>query len=181
VASSKSSLKYFLWAVVAVAVVVLVFHDLIFHGPAPHVKHIDRELKDSPLMNSKGSEVSLFRIIEESKGKKAIVSLWATWCEPCVKELPLLVANKERIEGNDTIVVLVNYDGGLPDKTIPEVLAWLVSQGIRVETYFDFKGQLLESVETDGLPFTFGLGADKKIQWAELGEIDWADKSISVK
>lgn len=122
-------------------------------------------------------------------GKEKIVfSFWATWCEPCVSELKLLQKNKTSLEDQGVSVILVNYDGGIPEKTIPEVKAWLISQDLRLETLFDFNEALLRKFEIYALPFSIGIQAHNsqnnlnngepkifgnQISWGTLGELDW--------
>ena len=113
-------------------------------------------------------------------GKKTIINLWATWCEPCVKEMPQIVKNVARLESENTQVVLVSYDEGVEEKIIAETKAWFVSQKIEMTTFHDFENQILGALRISALPYTIGVGADGKIQWMEMGELDWDSSKISV-
>ncbi|MET0182178.1 MAG: TlpA disulfide reductase family protein, partial [Caulobacterales bacterium] len=44
------------------------------------------------------------------RGKVVLVNLWATWCAPCVTEMPTLGALARRFEGRDFVVVPVSID-----------------------------------------------------------------------
>jgi len=63
---------------------------------------------------SRGQQAELIKLpqlqtlIEEKSNQVKVINFWATWCAPCVKELPLFEAlNKER---EDTKVILVSMD-----------------------------------------------------------------------
>ena len=57
--------------------------------------------------------------LSEQRGKTVVVNLWATWCAPCVKELPLF-DRLLREHGDDTAVLAVHCDPVTED-----VAAWL--------------------------------------------------------
>lgn len=63
---------------------------------------------DVLFMNENGQEVS----IKSLKGKVVFINFWATWCPPCIHEMPSIHKLKERYKGNDHIVFLmVDVDG----------------------------------------------------------------------
>jgi thiol-disulfide isomerase/thioredoxin len=59
-----------------------------------------------PFDDANGKPVDLTRF----RGKVVIVNLWATWCTPCVTEMPTLAALQKRYEGKDLIVVPISVD-----------------------------------------------------------------------
>jgi thiol-disulfide isomerase/thioredoxin len=48
--------------------------------------------------------------LSKFKGKVVVVNVWATWCAPCVVEMPTLAALQKRYEGSDLVVVPVSVD-----------------------------------------------------------------------
>jgi hypothetical protein len=94
-----------------------------------------------------------------------------------LRELPLIQEKQNEYSANGIEFLLINYDGGLPDKTIPEVRAWLTSQRLRLETLFDFKEKLFVELQIVGLPFAMGVNENRKILWTHMGEIDWREPS----
>lgn len=162
-----------------VATVLVIYRDVIFQERPPFESSVNKILPDVSLRSSE-SEQKLFRVLDQSKKKKAVIAMWATWCEPCVRELPMIEASLDKFAKEDTAVILINYDGGAPDKTIPEVKAWLVAHNLKLETYFDFDEKLLQELSVSALPFAVGVSSNRKIEWMELGELDWT-KEVSVK
>ena len=55
-------------------------------------------------------EVVYKRVIASHKGKVLLVDFWATWCSPCLEELPLLVKLEAKYRGKGLSVVTVSCD-----------------------------------------------------------------------
>ncbi len=47
--------------------------------------------------------------LSEMKGKVVVVTFWATWCPPCLKELPVLHVLQQQVSSDRLQVVAVNY------------------------------------------------------------------------
>lgn len=59
-----------------------------------------------PFDDASGKPLDLSRF----RGKVVVVNLWATWCGPCVTEMPTLAALQKRYEGKDLVVVPISVD-----------------------------------------------------------------------
>ena len=55
--------------------------------------------------------------LSEHRGKWVVVNYWATWCPPCLEEIPDLVAFHERHKDKDAVVLGVNYED-LPEEQL---------------------------------------------------------------
>jgi thiol-disulfide isomerase/thioredoxin len=103
------------------------------------------------------------------RGKPLLVNLWATWCGPCVREMPTLDALAEKeADRFRTIVVSQDLKGA-------EVVApFFAKQQFRaLEPYLDTKNVLMAEMETDTLPTTIFYDAQGREQWRVLGAMDW--------
>jgi thiol-disulfide isomerase/thioredoxin len=61
---------------------------------------------DTPFVDAAGKPVRL----SDFKGQVLVVNLWATWCGPCVKEMPTLAALQKAYAGKPVKVVAVSID-----------------------------------------------------------------------
>lgn len=139
--------------------------------PAETVKGVHRDHKGgaapaAPFNDPDGEETS----IADFKGKPTLVNLWATWCAPCVKELPTLDRLARERDGKLNVVA-VSQDMG-PQASVE---AFLKTQKIAVlEAYHDPKMALSGALGPDAvLPTSILYDADGKEVWRYVGELDW--------
>ena len=136
---------------------------------AAPLKGIDRSHKGSlvptmTLADPQGRKLALTSLV----GKPFLVNLWATWCAPCVTELPTL--NKLAASGR-VRVVTVSQDSGEPAK----VAAFLKGKGLaRLEPWIDPQNDLSFHYATGTLPTTVLYDSTGREVWRFVGEHDWA-------
>ena len=106
--------------------------------------------------------------LADFKGKPVLVNLWATWCAPCVKELPTL----DRLARSGGVkVVAVSQD----DAPHASVVAFLQAHHIAtLEPYQDSKMGLSGALGPDTvLPTSILVDASGKEVWRYVGDLDW--------
>jgi len=110
--------------------------------------------------------------IAKFRGVPVLVNLWATWCAPCVKELPTLdkLAASHRVDGQLAIVA-ISQDSG-PQ---PSVDAFLKKLNVHdLGAYHDPKMALSGVIGPDVvLPTTILYDAQGKEVWRYVGDLDW--------
>jgi len=107
--------------------------------------------------------------LESLQGRPVLVNFWATWCPPCVAELPALNNAAKRL-GNDLTLLLISVDRGGRQKALP----FLQDRGIaRPLVGFDPKAALSREMGVRGLPTSFLLSADQSQSWAYVGPREW--------
>jgi thiol-disulfide isomerase/thioredoxin len=102
------------------------------------------------------------------KGKPVLVNLWATWCGPCVKEMPSLDRLGKRGAGK-LVVLTVNQT----DDAAAIAKWWAPRQFTTLAPYRDEAGKLGFAFETGVLPTTVLYDADGKEVWRIVGGMDW--------
>lgn len=132
---------------------------------------IDRSHKGSPLPTFTLSDPAGQKLALPSlKGKPVLVNLWATWCAPCIAELPTLNSISNRADMNVRIVT-VSQDMGEPDK----VQTFLDQKGFaQLPAWLDPKGDLAAHYQVQTLPTSVYYDANGLEVWRFTGGRDWA-------
>jgi thiol-disulfide isomerase/thioredoxin len=133
------------------------------------IKGVHRDNRGKPppdkvFTDADGKPVS----IGDFAGKPVLVNLWASWCAPCVKELPTL----DKLAASGRMQVLaVSQDTG-PQAS---VVAFLKSHGITtLKPYHDEKMGLSGALGPDVvLPTSILFDANGKEVWRYVGDLDW--------
>ena len=107
--------------------------------------------------------------LAQLRGQPLLVNLWATWCVPCVKELPTLQALGKR-SGAPTVIA-VSQDMG-PRASVD---AWLTQKGLEeLEVWHDPKMALSGALGAQILPTTILYDASGREVWRYTGDLDWS-------
>jgi thiol-disulfide isomerase/thioredoxin len=138
-------------------------------APAP-TGRLDRSRAGRPapatrFEDPKGAPASLAGF----RGRPLLVNLWATWCAPCIAEMPTLDALAEREAGRLEVLTLSqDLDGR------EKVEAFFAKQGYRhLETWLDPQMALMQELEVDTLPTTILYDASGREVWRVVGMEDW--------
>ena len=105
------------------------------------------------------------------RGTPILINFWATWCPPCVAELPALDRASEKLAG-EVKILLISVDRGGSKKALP----FLQDRGIsRPHFAFDANGALSREMGVRGLPTSFLVTADQRHCWVYEGPREWDD------
>lgn len=108
-------------------------------------------------------------------GKPTLVNLWASWCAPCVKELPTL-DKLARAEDGKLNVVAISQD----DAPHASVEAFLQKNKIAtLKSYQDPKMGLSGALGAEVLPTSILYDANGKEVWRYVGDQDWTSAAAA--
>ena len=130
--------------------------------------HKGKPIPDFTVADANGGEVSLPSLA----GKPLLVNLWATWCAPCIAELPTLdkIASSE---GERLKVITVAEDNAPPEK----IVEFLKERGVSaLPALIDPESDLSFHYATGTLPTTVLYDAQGKEVWRYVGESDWVSE-----
>lgn len=106
--------------------------------------------------------------LREKLGRPMVINLWATWCPPCRREMPVL-AEAQRAHPGVTFVFANQGEGA------GEVSAYLASQALQLDNVLlDSDGALGQLVGSRALPTTLFYDAEGRLLGSHLGELSRA-------
>jgi thiol-disulfide isomerase/thioredoxin len=109
------------------------------------------------------------------RGKPTLVNLWATWCAPCIVEMPSLDRLAAR-EGDALNVVALSQD---LDGRAP-VTQFFGQRGFRdLQANLDPQMQFMSELRLDTLPTTILYDADGREVWRMVGLADWESERVA--
>lgn len=118
---------------------------------------VGKEFPDFKVKDTEGKDLSL----SEYKGKVVLVDFWATWCGPCMKEMPNVIAAYTKYHAKGFEIIGISFDKSkekLDKVTKEKKMTW--------RQYFDGKGwgnELGKKFGIRSIPATFLVGKDGKI------------------
>ncbi|VAX25528.1 hypothetical protein MNBD_NITROSPINAE02-1200 [hydrothermal vent metagenome] len=114
------------------------------------------------IKNLSGREVSL----KQYRDKPVIVNFWATWCVPCVAEMPELDRFYRAKKNEGLAMLMINL------KESKSVIDNFVSpHGFAFEILMDENGKLSENFQVFGLPTTFFIDGRGMIVYTHMGRL----------
>ena len=113
-----------------------------------------------------GKKVSL----ADYKGKVVLLNIWATWCAPCVAEMPSMEKLYQELKGKDFEILAVSIDAS----GAKDVLPFMKKYKLSFPALTDTRGAIKELYQTTGVPESIIIDKDGIIVEKVIGPRDWA-------
>lgn len=124
------------------------------------------EAPTTPFFAADGSE----RTFADFRGQALVVNLWATWCAPCVTEMPALDRLSEAVSGDKIAVLPLSADR----EGAPVVERFFATNGIRhLPVTIDRMGKVARGLSVPGLPTTVLYDRDGRERGRVVGAAEW--------
>ncbi len=126
-------------------------------------------VKDNDLAKVKLKEMSEHSIdLSQYKGKTVFINFWATWCKPCIQEMPTIEKAQEKLKNQNVIFLLASNEE--PDQ---------IEKFIKKHSYGFHYVHLenLEELKIQALPTTYIFNPEGKLKFSETGFRIWDDPS----
>jgi peroxiredoxin len=127
-----------------------------------------------------GNEVAL----SSFAGEVVVLNIWATWCRPCVVEMPALQRLHEELADDGLRVVAVSVDAppgvlGSFGERGGNVSEFVESLGLTFTVLHDPTGRIESRYQVYGLPTTFVIDREGRIRNKVLGARDWDEPPLA--
>ena len=111
------------------------------------------------------------------KGKVVVLNFWASWCQPCEQEAPLLERTQNRLRRDDGTVLGVTYLDATPDSR-----SFVHHYRLSYPNLRDNTGTFAHSYGTDQLPESFIIDRRGRVVAISRGEVDqgFLDRALAL-
>ena len=127
-----------------------------------------------PLTDEDGEVFTL----DNLRGRPLLINFWASWCAPCIAEMPSLQEAAEQLHPDGIDVLLISLDRGGVKKALPVLRA----HGVTTPRLgFDPKAAVSREMGVSGLPTSFLLSADHKNCVIYVGPREWHEDAMQAE
>lgn len=116
------------------------------------------------------------RSLDQFKGKVLVVNFWATWCEPCIEEMPSLQRFRDRAPSGKVEVIGVNLGEGEA-----RIKGFTERTGVSFPVLLDRDGIAKKDWKVNGVPATFVIDGRGRIRYTYVGVLDFDDKEVAAR
>lgn len=112
--------------------------------------------------------------LDQFRGKVVLINFWATWCPPCITEMPSLENLKKRMEGKafQLLAVSVDEEGWGPIDRFVE------KTPLTLSILLDVRGDVADLYGTSRLPESYLIDKKGVVVKKYVGPRDWTDPKI---
>jgi cytochrome c biogenesis protein CcmG/thiol:disulfide interchange protein DsbE len=167
-----------------VVLVAAALVGLLAYGVAANSQDtsIDKALGSGDRMEAPGADTALPQLgsdgegtLADYRGKVVILNFWASWCPPCVDELPLLERTQKQIAPKGGTVLGVNY------KDLPEKAQRFVDKySLTFPSLRDREGEMADHYGARAFPETFVIDRQGRVAAMRRGPVtqEWIDSTL---
>jgi cytochrome c biogenesis protein CcmG/thiol:disulfide interchange protein DsbE len=162
----------------AAALVALLTYGVASTGPDTSIderladgERVEAPVRDLPVLGSEATGS-----LADHRGKVVVLNVWASWCEPCKTEMPLLQRTHDRIASEGGLVLGIDVQ----DST-DRALAFLRDNEIDFPSLRDRDREYVRQLGVSGYPETFLIDRRGRIAALRRGPVEqaWLDEHLT--
>lgn len=115
--------------------------------------------------------------LDAYRGQVVLLNFWATWCEPCVRELPALEQAHRQLGDQGLAVIGVNLtdDELVQGGSEEQIRAFLDQYGVSYPIALDTEGDVTNAYRVFPLPTSFFIDGEGRIRYVHISELTFED------
>lgn len=161
--------------IILISAALLVFFalrqkDSLLQYLNPEAVAVNRPAPDFTLPDLDGRTVSL----SDYRGNVVVVNVWATWCPPCVDEMPSLEKLYREFKAESFAILAVSIDSA----GVAAVAPFMKKHGLTFPALIDTQATIRTSYRTTGVPETFIVNKKGILVRKIIGPQDWAAPEV---
>lgn len=169
-AGRSSNVPYLVTAVAALAIIVVAWTGRARFEPVTP----GSSAPPFGVVTADGTPVTL----DDFSDRVVLLNVWATWCAPCLYEMPSMQRLYETLDHEDFEIVAVSVDGragqvGPLGRTGGNPWAFADSLGLTFLVLWDPEARIMRDYQTVGVPESYVIGRDGRIYRRVSGATEW--------
>ena len=128
---------------------------------------------DAPAFTLPGLDGSMVSLADY-KGKTVLLNIWATWCPPCVAEMPSMEKLYQELKNEDFEILAVSIDVTGSNEVAP----FMKKHSLSFPALIDTQGTLKDLYQATGVPESFIIDKDGIIAEKIIGPREWATPDV---
>lgn len=115
----------------------------------------------------------------QNDGKPMVISFWATWCKPCVKELNAYSDNYDDwVAETGVRIIAISIDD---TRSSGRVAPYVNARGWQFDVFLDENGDFKRAMNVPNVPHTFLINGDGKVVWQHTSYVDGDEEELYEK
>ena len=106
--------------------------------------------------------------LNSTRGQWVFLHFWASWCGPCIEEMPSIQTLADKLQDESFAIVMINTA-----EEEDSIFTFLGSLNIELNSLMDADGQVTEAWKPRGLPTTFLINPDGEVKYQAIGGREW--------
>lgn len=155
--------KALILPLILIAIVIALF--VIEHQSSPRIAKVGSPVPDIELTNTQDNKLKL----SELKGNVIFVNFWASWCEPCIDEIPSIEVLYRNLSANPKFKMITILYQDNEDR----VSRNMKEQGYTFPIYRDHDGLAAKRFGITGVPETFIIDKKGTLWKKVVGPFEW--------
>jgi peroxiredoxin len=112
--------------------------------------------------------------LADYKGKVVLLNIWATWCPPCVEEMPSMEKLYQELKEEDFVLLAASVDASGNEVVAP----FMKTHKLSFPALTDTQGKLQDLYQTTGVPESFIIDENGIIAEKVIGPRNWATPEV---
>ena len=132
-------------------------------------QEIDKNIILNPLM---GKKIKLENYLSNGP---VLINFWATWCAPCIKEMPYLDQFEKKYKDKGFSVLAVSVDN---QKSLSQVRSFIKTKKFSFDIFLDPNMQIFKKLNGNLMPTNVLIDKSGKVVWRHYGYLPGDEKKM---
>ena len=113
--------------------------------------------------------------LSDYRGKWVFLNFWATWCPPCIYEMPAMELFYQKFKDRNLVMLAVSVD----DRNAKQaVIDFVLDKKLTFDIFLDTESTVMREFRTNALPSTYIINPEGYVVSQAMGAREWMDPTV---